>query len=92
MQDLDELLKEARLIWGKQKLPLSEIIVALGVVYGDICRWERDSKRGLVPDEQELKKELGNIILSTVRWIDDLGFGHKECLELALQAQTKFKR
>lgn len=91
MADSDDLLKEARQIWGNRKLPLSEIIIALGVVYGDICRWERDSKLGLKPKEQELKKELGNIILSTVRWIDDLGFDYQVCLDLAKTSQTKFR-
>ena len=41
-------------------------------------------------DEDELKKELGNILLSTVRWIDDLGLDVLECLDLAIEAQEKF--
>jgi hypothetical protein len=39
---------------------------------------------------RELKKELGNILFSTVRWIDDLGLDPLECLELAIAAQEKF--
>jgi len=39
---------------------------------------------------QELKKELGNVILSTIRWIDDLGLDVLECLDLAIEAQEKF--
>lgn len=38
----------------------------------------------------ELKKELGNIIFSTIRWIDDLGLDVLECLDLAIEAQEKF--
>ncbi len=43
----------------------------------------------LVPTK-ELKKELGNIIFSTIRWIDDLGLDVLECLDLAIEAQEKF--
>jgi len=39
---------------------------------------------------RELKKELGNLIFSTVRWIDDLGFDVLECLDLAVEAQERF--
>ena len=42
--------------------------------------------------EEELKKELGNIIFSTIRWCDDLGLDVMECLELAIEAQKKFAR
>lgn len=38
----------------------------------------------------ELKKELGNILFSTIRWIDDLGLDPLGCLELAIEAQEKF--
>ncbi len=40
----------------------------------------------------ELKKELGNILFSTVRWIDDLGLDPLACLELAIEAQEKFAK
>ena len=40
--------------------------------------------------EREFKKELGNIIFSTIRWIDDLGLDVLECLDLAIEAQEKF--
>jgi hypothetical protein len=40
----------------------------------------------------ELKKELGNIIFSTIRWIDDLGLDVLECLDLAIEAQEKFAK
>lgn len=41
---------------------------------------------------RELKKELGNIIFSTIRWIDDLGLDVLECLDLAIEAQEKFAK
>jgi hypothetical protein len=43
-------------------------------------------------DKRELKKELGNILFSTVRWIDDLGLDPLECLDLAIEAQEKFAK
>lgn len=79
------MLNEGRKIWGDLRMSDQEIAVALGVVYGDICRCLRDGKT-----EEELKKELGNIIFSTVRWIDDLGFDVSECVDLAKNAQQNF--
>ena len=40
--------------------------------------------------EMELKKELGNMIFSTIRWCDDLSFNPEECIELARKAQKEF--
>lgn len=89
--EVAELLREGRTIWGSNKMSLSEIIVALGVIYGDLCRWERNAKK----DEhthttEELQKELGNILFSTIRWCNDLGYDPEECIALAIQNQKKF--
>jgi hypothetical protein len=89
--DIDTLLQEAREIWGDQKLTLEEIIIRQGVTIGDIHRYARDSSEGKVTDEKELKKELGNIIFSTIRWCDDLGYSPAECIELAKQAQKSYR-
>lgn len=40
----------------------------------------------------QVKKELGNIIFSTIRWVDDLGLDVLECLDLAIEAQEKFAK
>lgn len=87
---IEELLTEARKIWGDDNLTLEEIIIRQGVAIGDVHRYARDKAEGLPVDEAELKKELGNIIFSTIRWCDDLGFDPAECLELARQAQIKY--
>jgi hypothetical protein len=89
---LRPLLDEARKIW-KDYLPMSvsEISVALTVVTGDIARIARQlNDLGTYGDasQRALKKELGNLILSSVRWMDDLGFDSRECLTLARDAQT----
>lgn len=52
-----------------------------GEDWGPLLDWER-----------ELKKELGNILFSTIRWIDDLGLDPLECLDLAINAQEKFAK
>lgn len=89
---IKELLDEARKIWGDKKLTLEEIIVRQGVTIGDIHRYARDQVEGDVPDETELKKELGNIIFSTIRWCDDLGYNPEDCIRLAQQAQRNYKK
>jgi len=92
---------QARQIWGpvSDGLTLPQIVVRLVVGVGDIARLARD--HGPIPlnlshgavaitVNNELKKELGNIIFSTLRWIDDLGLDVLECLDLAIDAQEKF--
>lgn len=89
--EIKELLKKSRLIWGTRKMTLSEIIPALGKVFGDICKWQRNApKDKATHTDAELKKELGNIIVSTIRWCDDLGYKPEECIEIALKAQEVF--
>ena len=92
--EIQELKEKAREIWGKNyKMTLPEIIVALGVIYGDICRYERNSpKDAEMHDINELKKELGNVIFSTIRWCDDLGLDPEQCIELGIKAQKNFPK
>lgn len=90
---INELLKEGRDIWGNQRLTLSQIIVRMGKVFGDICRYERNEKKDEpFHTDEELKKELGNIIFATIRWCDDLGFDPEECIKEAINCQKKFKK
>lgn len=88
---------QGRQIWGdswKQDLP--DIVIRLMVGVGDLARQARDDRSVQVSAvhayKHELKKELGNIIFSTVRWVDDLGFDVLECLDLAIEAQEKFAK
>ena len=91
--EIKEILKIEREIWGEQRLTSSQIIVRMGKVFGDICRWERnDPKDKEIHTDQELKKELGNIITSTIRWCDDLGYSPEECIQLALDCQRKYEK
>lgn len=89
--EITELLREGRSIWGDQKLSLSEIIVRLGVDVGDLCRYERNAEKDTASHSPaELKKELGNVIFSMIRWCDDLGYDPEECIRLAMDAQKRF--
>lgn len=91
--EIKELLKIGREIWGKDRCNLSQIIVRMGKVYGDICRWERnEGKDREIHTDEELKKELGNIIFSTIRWCDDLGYDPEDCVRLAINCQKKYEK
>jgi hypothetical protein len=91
--EIKNLLNESRQIWGSKKLTLSEIIVRMGKVYGDICRWERNAEKDRqVHTDKELKKEFGNIIFSTIRWCDDLGYNPEDCINIAIDCQKDFKK
>lgn len=91
--DIDKLLTESKKIWKEEKLSLSQIIVRMGKVYGDICRWERNAiKDKSTHTDEELKKELGNMIFSTIRWCDDLGYDPEECINIAKDCQKKFQK
>jgi hypothetical protein len=88
MMEINELLSQARAIWGNQKLPLPEIIIRMGKVFGDLCRWARNApKDSDTHNDFELKKELGNIIFSTIRWCDELGYDPEECIRIAEKVQ-----
>lgn len=90
--DLDDILKKGRSIWGDDKLSLEEIIVRLSVVVGDISRLARDeAEGGKALDAEELKKELGNVIVSVIRWCDDLGYSPEDCVKLAVRAQESYR-
>jgi hypothetical protein len=90
--DITTLLQEARAIWGDDKLTLDEILIRQGVTIGDLHRLARDHDEGQPLNETELKKELGNVIFSTIRWCDDLGYTPEECIELAKKAQAKYRQ
>lgn len=91
--EIKELLKLGKEIWGDQKLTLSQIIVRMGKVFGDICRWERNYGRDKeFHTDKELKKELGNMIFSTIRWCHELGYDPEECVQLAIECQKKLSQ
>ena len=89
--EIQSLLQQGRDIWGQDKLRLNQIIVCMGKVFGDLCRWERNATKDKdFHTKNELKKELGNIIFSTIRWCDDLGYDPEECIRIARDCQKEF--
>jgi len=89
--EIKELLEKSRTIWGTDKLSLAQIIVRMGKVFGDLCRWERNAEKDKkTHNDYELKKELGNMIFSNIRWCDDLGYDPQECIKIAIECQEKF--
>lgn len=89
---IDEILKQEKEIW-KNKMSLSEIIPAMGKIFGDICKWQRNAPKDKHEHiEEELKKEFGNLISSTIRWCDDFNFSPEECITFELESQKRFKK
>lgn len=91
--EIKDLLKQGKEIWGDQKLTLSQMIVVLGKVFGDICRWERNyTKDNNTHTDNDLKKELGSLITCTIKFCDDLGFDPEECIKLSIESQKKISK
>lgn len=91
--EIEQLLKQGREIWGNDKMTLPQIIVCLGKIFGDICRFERNAQKDAATHtDNDLKKELGNIIFSTIRWCDDLGYNPEDCINIAIDSQKKFQK
>jgi hypothetical protein len=89
-----ELVALGRDIWGNHRYRLDEIVIRLMKGVGDLALIVREgeprSPELRVERALEIKKELGNIIISTIRWCDDLGFDVIECVALAVEAQRKY--
>lgn len=88
---------QARQIWGDDKLTLTQIAALLTVSVGDLMALTLDSGvaaslTGMRMDDDvivEIKRALGSVLFSTIRWIDDLGLDPLECLDLAIETDEK---
>jgi hypothetical protein len=79
-----------REIWaGQPPMELPHVAVAACTVTGDIARISRDEIEG-GGDRAALSRELGNLILSGVRWASDLGLDPAECVRQAEAAQRRY--
>lgn len=88
---IQELLTTSRTIRGQQRLSLAQIIVRMGKVFGDICRRERNAPKDVdTHHDEDLQKELGNIIFSTIRRCDELWYDPEDCIRKAIDCQQKF--
>lgn len=91
--EIQNLLKQSRDIWGVEKSTLNQIIVRMGKVFGDICRFERNAEKDRdLHTDREIQKELGNMIFSSIKWCDDLGYNPEDCINIAIECQKKFKK
>ena len=89
--EVREILKNSKDIWGDEKLSLSQMIVRLGKVYGDICRYERNAPKDAdVHNDEELKKEFGNLIVTSIKFCGELGYDPEECIKSASDCQKKY--
>ena len=89
---LNAILSQARAIWGPTPTPLPHMAVVLGVVVGDISRQGRAEVEGYRVNDDELAKELGNLVLTAVRFMDDRGYRLGHCIGLAADSQTTYVR
>ncbi|MBI2484950.1 hypothetical protein HYW18_02255 [Candidatus Uhrbacteria bacterium] len=90
---IQEILSLEKEIWKEQNLTLPEMIIRHGVTMGDLCRIaRRANKDSALQTPEELQKELGNLITSSVRFCADLGFDPDVCVERSLECQRKFVR
>jgi hypothetical protein len=88
---ISELLKTGEDMWPGEKLTLPQIIVRLGKIFGDICRYERNAQKDhKTHTSADIQKELGNLIFNTILWSKELGFDPKECIKEAVDCQTRF--
>lgn len=66
--------------------PVEQMPTILAVVCGDIARQARSAE----PDTRELTRELGNLVLTASRWIDDQGVSIPDALDRAADSQTTY--
>lgn len=84
------LLAAGQAIWGVQEATVSQVAVRAAVVAGDLARVARAVDEGGEPDMAEVGKELGNLILSGVRWAVELRLDPDECVRSAIEAQRAY--
>lgn len=91
--EISELKSLAGEIWRDKSCDLPQVVVRLGKVIGDICRYTRNA----LPSDRDqgeagLKKELGNVIFSAIAWCVDLGYEPEDCIKLAFIAQKEYQK
>jgi hypothetical protein len=87
---VNHYLEKAREIWGNRNMNPGEIVTVLMVIAGDLARQVRNLDEGRPFSDEQFQKELGNVILSCIRWADDLGYHPDMCIEMAMQSQSEY--
>lgn len=89
---VSEMLATGRSIFP-ERLTAQQIVVRAAKVLGDLAAVARAIDEGehfqgdLVDDAE---REIGNLILSGIRWADDLGLDPAECVAVAERAQRAY--
>jgi hypothetical protein len=88
--DLHDWTAVATRIWGPEPTPLHDGILSVLIPLADIARQARTGLEGGQVDREELAKEYGNLILTTLRFIRDAGLDPDFCVRLAEDAQRRY--
>lgn len=90
-QVTETLYRLGRSIWqGHSTNMLPYVATCLGAVVGDIQRQARKMFEGKRPDFPAVGIELGNLALSSIRWMGDLELDPKQCVRVAAGAQRRY--
>lgn len=90
MKTIKDVLDWATQTWGENHVDVHEIVTRISVMNGDLARQARGVSEGQAVDHHEIKKELGNFFLSSLRWARDMGYDPDECIALARNAQERY--
>ena len=87
----ETLYQLGRYIWrghGTNMVPY--IGTCLGIMVGDIQRQSRRMFEGTRPDIPAVGNELGNLALSSIRWMGDLDLDPVQCIRGAAGTQRRY--
>lgn len=88
MTPAQHLLAQARAVWPEGER-VDRMPTILAVIVGDYARAIRDLPLDF---NRQAKRELGNLVLTALRYADDLGLHVDDCVEDALEAQERWRR
>jgi hypothetical protein len=94
--DIDRLLSHTRKVWDEAPIApttYEDLPSLLSVLTGDVSRLVRDAREGGEEiDRRDVAKELGNFVLSCIRWANELGLDPWACIMAASTAQSAYVR
>ena len=85
-----DILAEGRRIWGDRSLSLGDALLHHAKVTGDLALLWRNRFQGHSIEPADMEREVGNLIVSWIRWADDLGLDPVDCIRAALAAQEQY--
>jgi ribosome biogenesis SPOUT family RNA methylase Rps3 len=90
---LDEIVREGLDVWGRQQLTPADQVAVLGKVLGDLSglartRQEKGAWTGV--ERTEWVRELGNLIATSARFIDEANRDCENAVRAALAGQRRY--